>query len=135
MCDVVNMPSIRDVPKQLKTIYERTIIKDPVVSVFVNKVEVLDGRSNSKSSVMTLNRKLGTTLSIQEEALTNLEKILTKDYPQVTLHEISLRFGLNVSDSITKMGCNLKINMENYVRQEFMKNIKRQSCQQRINVS
>ena len=138
MCDVVNMVSMRDVPKQLKTIYDRTHIKDPVVTVFVNKVEVLDDRSNSESSLMTSNRKFethGTAFSIQEEALTNLEKLLTKNYPQVKMYEISLRIGLNVTKSMMNMGCQLESNSDNYIRQQFKKNMQRQSNYQKMEMS
>ena len=71
VCDVMNLQSMRDVPKQLKMIYDRSHIKEQVVAVFANKIELLDDENSSLSNTGDPIR-CDSLRSIQEVALHNL---------------------------------------------------------------
>ena len=91
----MNMQSMRDVPKQLKIIYDRSLVNDQIVAVIANKIELLDDIS-SELSVTGDSIKEQSTISIQEEALATLEKTIAKDFPQVSMHEMSIKYNIGV---------------------------------------
>ena len=68
---------MRDVPKQLKIIYDRSHVKEQVIAVFANKIELL----NDESSGMSNSANESSLVVLQEQALTDLSKTIAKDFP------------------------------------------------------
>ena len=86
----------------MKTIYNRSNIRNPVIAVFANKIDLIEVHGDSESDNTSPHNN--TTVSIQEEALSLLEKTLATDFPGVSMCEISISYNINMHESVTKMG-------------------------------
>ena len=98
----MNLQSMRDVPNQLKFNYEQSQVNEQVV-VFANKIELLDDQ-RELSNTGDRSCQENSVISLQEEALANLERTIAKDFPQVDMFEISLNYNLNVHESLAQFG-------------------------------
>ena len=107
MCDLSDDHSIKGVPAWLREIEQRATVDERVVMVLANKCDLLN--------------------EIDQDCVLELEQTLGKDFPWVVYREISVRFNLEVKESIQILTDLLVINKMSYAAQRLDTLIRQQS--------
>lgn len=103
VCDIENLQSIRDVPQWLSTIEQKEGLADGrQAMVLVNKIETL--YSPEMSSMMDND---ATRIGMQEDALEEMKAKVARDFPSVTVVEISVAVNTGVNEAMASLARDL----------------------------
>ena len=120
VCDINNCQSLRNVPDWLKQIEERAQITDGrQVMVLVNKIDTLTWMGTQSDADNTAYMLSQSRIQIQEEILVEMRQRVAKDYPEVSIFEVSAKLDMGLKESISALGQALNRNKQKFVQQRY----------------